>query len=82
MRLRGVSFHVGTGGCSFKAYEDTILNAKKFFQIVKTKNMTECDLLDIGGGFSMSASSPEKNFDVIAPKLADFFTNVFPGKDS
>jgi hypothetical protein len=29
----------------------------------------------------MSATSKEKNFDEIAPKLADFFTNVFPGKD-
>lgn len=50
--------------------------------MVKTKNMPKCDLLDIGGGFSMSASSPEKNFDVIAPKLADLFTNVFPGNDN
>ena len=81
MILRGVSFHVGSGGCSFKAYENAILSAKNFFQIVKTKKLAECDLLDIGGGFSMSAASKEKNFDEIAPKLADFFTNVFPGKD-
>ena len=81
MILRGVSFHVGSGGCSFKAYENAILSAKNFFQIVKTKKLAECDLLDIGGGFSMSATSKEKNFDEIAPKLADFFTNVFPGKD-
>ena len=66
MNLRGVSFHVGSGGCSFKAYEDSILNARTFFQIVSDKNMPECDLLDIGGGFSMSASSPEKNFDFVA----------------
>jgi hypothetical protein len=28
--------------------------------------MPECDLLDIGGGFSMSATNPEKNFDFVA----------------
>jgi diaminopimelate decarboxylase len=31
MILRGVSFHVGSGGCSFKAYENAILSAKNFF---------------------------------------------------
>jgi ornithine decarboxylase len=31
MRLRGVSFHVGTGGCSFAAYENSIINAKQIF---------------------------------------------------
>lgn len=30
----------------------------------------------------MSAQTKEKNFDEIAPKLADFFSNVFPGKDN
>jgi hypothetical protein len=30
----------------------------------------------------MSAPSKEKNFEMIAPKLADFFSNVFPGKDN
>ena len=82
MRLRGVSFHVGTGGCSFEVYKNTILNAKNFFLIVKSKKLPDCDLLDIGGGFSMSATSQEKNFDQIAPKLADFFTNIFPGKEN
>ncbi len=42
--------------------------------------MPECDLLDIGGGFSMSATSQNKNFDFVAIKLADTLNNVFPGK--
>ena len=52
MKLRGVSFHVGSGGCSFAAYSDSIKNAKSIFEMAKAKGMPDMDVLDIGGGFS------------------------------
>jgi ornithine decarboxylase len=63
MRVRGVSFHVGTGGCSFSAYGDSIKNCKFVFELAKKKGMAEMDILDIGGGFSMCAENPNNNFD-------------------
>ena len=69
MRVRGVSFHVGSGGCSFNEYRNSIINAQTVFEMVKNKGMPEMDLLDIGGGFSMSNVDPEKNFGYVAPKI-------------
>lgn len=69
LTVRGVSFHVGSGGCSFSAYHDSILNAKKVFELAKQKGMPDLDILDIGGGFSMSAETEECNFDKVAPKI-------------
>jgi ornithine decarboxylase len=63
MRVRGVSFHVGSGGCSFKAYKDSIENAKTVFEFATANDMQEMDILDIGGGFSMSAQHEKDNFD-------------------
>ena len=54
MSLRGVSFHVGSGGCSFEAYEESIDNSKYIFELAKAKGMPNMDILDIGGGFSMA----------------------------
>lgn len=67
LRVRGVSFHVGSGGCSFVSYRESILNAKKVFEMAEQKGMQDMDILDIGGGFSMSSEHPENNFDVVAP---------------
>jgi len=78
LRVRGVSFHVGSGGCSFSAYHDSILNAKKVFEIAKQKGMQDFDILDIGGGFSMSAETEECNFDKVAPKIMNFLRKHFP----
>jgi ornithine decarboxylase len=58
MKVRGVSFHVGSGGCSFKAFQVSFQNAKKVFEIAKKNNMEDMDILDIGGGFSMDAQNP------------------------
>jgi len=33
LNLRGVSFHVGSGGCSVQAYKDSIQNAKRIFEM-------------------------------------------------
>jgi hypothetical protein len=31
--------------------------------------MPDMDILDIGGGFSMSSEKEENNFDVVAPQI-------------
>ena len=67
LKVRGVSFHVGSGGCSFDSYKESIMNAKKVFEMAEEKGMPELDILDIGGGFSMSSGQSENNFDVVAP---------------
>ena len=69
LKVRGVSFHVGSGGCSFNSYYESILNAQIIFNMAKLKGMPEMDILDIGGGFSMSSCHPENNFNVVAQKI-------------
>jgi hypothetical protein len=44
MRVRGVSFHLGTGGCSFKAYENLIKKFKIIFEMAKKKDMEDMDI--------------------------------------
>ena len=39
--------------------------------------MPDLDILDIGGGFSMSAENPENNFDRIAPKIRELLEKEF-----
>ena len=48
--------------------------------MVKKKGMPECDILDIGGGFSMNAENPENNFTVVAPKLRHLLQQEFPNR--
>ena len=67
MRVRGVSFHVGSGGCHFHEYRDSVGNAKRVFDLAKSKGMPAMDIVDIGGGFSMSSHEAERNFDHVAP---------------
>ena len=40
------------------------------------------DILDIGGGFSMSSTDPEKNFDYVAPKINEMLKEYFPGANN
>ena len=40
------------------------------------------DILDIGGGFSMSSGDPEKNFDFVAPKINKMLEEYFPAENS
>ena len=47
--------------------------------MAKNKGMKEMDILDIGGGFSMSSTDPEKNFDYVAPKINQMLKEYFPG---
>ena len=67
MCVRGVSFHVGSGGSHFKQYKDSIENSKKVFEMAKEKGMPEFTLLDIGGGFSYNSANQEVYFEKVAP---------------
>ena len=49
--------------------------------MAKEKGMEEMDILDIGGGFSMSSTDPEKNFDFVAPKINEMLKEFFPGEN-
>jgi ornithine decarboxylase len=67
MKVKGVSFHVGSGGCSFNAYKESLENTKLMFELVDKMKMEPLSIIDIGGGFSMDAKNPAYNFDKIAP---------------
>ena len=39
MRVKGVSFHVGSGGVVFEAYKNSLYDVKKVFQIAAELDM-------------------------------------------
>lgn len=84
MRVRGVSFHVGSGGCAFAQYEDSLKNAEQIFELAETLGMPPMDLLDIGGGFSDNTSTShtvrEFMFPTVAPLIEEYLSNVWPAK--
>ena len=80
LRVRGVSFHVGTGGCKFDAYRISLNNAKEVFAMAESKNMPAMDLVDIGGGFSSKSDNPEYNFEKIAPQVMAHLDKLFPAE--
>lgn len=49
--------------------------------MAEQKGMPDMDLLDIGGGFSMSSEKEENNFDVVAPQIQNMLSEYFPGKN-
>ena len=67
MKVKGVSFHGGSGGCSFNAYKESLENTKLLFELVDKMKMEPFSIIDIGGGFSMDSKNPAYNFDQIAP---------------
>ena len=67
MKTIGVSFHVGSGGCSITSYQESLKNARDIFMMAKDIGLGEMNLLDIGGGFSCSAEKPENDFEIIGP---------------
>lgn len=78
--LRGVSFHVGSGGCAVSAYHDSLKNAKQVFDMASDLKMKELDFLDIGGGFSTSAANEDYNFEKVAPQISKLIKEIFPAK--
>lgn len=86
VNLKGVSFHVGSGGCSFDVYKSSVEAARVIFDKVKALKMKPMDLLDIGGGFSISNScnkdwkvtNQSNNFEDVAPKISAMIAKLFP----
>ena len=79
--IKGVAFHVGSGGCTFEVYKNSILDARKIFDEAEKMGLKKMDFLDIGGGFSLASdqpSPPEKKFDYVAVKIQAFLDEVFP----
>ena len=70
MRIKGVAFHVGSGGVGVKAYASSIINARKIFDRAVELELPEMDFLDLGGGFSMVHPEPENNFNVVGPIIS------------
>ena len=84
MKVRGVAFHVGSGGSSLKSYMSAIDDARRLFNLAEELDMPKFDLLNIGGGFSCDSENynvKENNFRLVAPKVAEYIKKVFPEKD-
>lgn len=81
IKVRGVSFHVGSGGCSFETYKKPIDLARGIFERAKKLGMPEMDFLDLGGGFAVNPlSNPENTFSIVAPKIRKYLNETnFPG---
>lgn len=78
LRLVGVSFHVGCGGVSLAPYIDCLENARRIFDMAEEAGLAPCTFLDIGGGFSMLAPTPERNFEHVADRIAKRIDELFP----
>jgi len=80
LRVKGVSFHVGTGGVSFDAYDASIRNARMIFDQAKKLGMQKMDFLDLGGGWSLLHPNVENSFVTVGSKVAKLLDEVFPEK--
>lgn len=66
LRIKGVSFHVGTGGVCFETYLSSIKNARMVFDLAEKLGMEKMDLLDIGGGYTLLNPMEVNNFVTVA----------------
>ena len=82
--LVGVSFHVGSGQMSPKAFSESIENARKLFDYARDNFGIKMHLLDLGGGYPGSSDSSEL-FNSIAKEInkalelhfsAEFFAQI------
>lgn len=80
LRVKGVSFHVGTGGVSFDAYDASIRNARMLFDQAKKLGMPNMDFLDLGGGWSLLHPKAENSFVTVGSKVAKLLDELFPEK--
>ena len=78
LRVKGVAFHTGSGGVSIEPYLNSLKDARKVFDMAKDMGLPEMDLLDIGGGFTQCLEQEEgKNFDQVAPRIANMIDELF-----
>jgi ornithine decarboxylase len=66
--LVGISFHVGSGQMSPKAFAESIENARTLFDYAREQFGVRMHLLDLGGGYPGSSDS-EDLFDSIACEI-------------
>lgn len=80
IRVKGVSFHVGSGGVPAISYLNSLENAKKIFEKNVELGLQPMDLVDIGGGYSMVNPDLNKNFVVVGSILNTRIDELFPDK--
>jgi len=73
----GVSFHVGSGCKSPRAFQEAILNAKAIFDYASDSCGLQLSLLDIGGGFPGSAQQLT-NFPQFCKAIEQSLDEHFP----
>ena len=78
LKIKGVAFHTGSGGVTFSSYHESLVNTKKVFDQAKDIGLPPLELVDIGGGFTMVSPEQEKNFDFVAPLIAEAIDKLFP----
>jgi len=76
----GVSFHVGSGQMSPRAFSESIENARKLFDYARDNFGIKMHLLDLGGGYPGSADS-EELFNGIAKEINRSLEQHFALKD-
>lgn len=75
--LVGVSFHVGSGQMSPKAFSESIENARKLFDYAKETFNIKMHLLDLGGGYPGASDSADL-FNAIAKEINKALDLHFP----
>ncbi len=75
--LVGVSFHVGSGQMSPKAFSESIENARKLFDYARETYGIKMHLLDLGGGYPGSSDSYDL-FNAIAKEINKALDEYFP----
>jgi len=88
--LVGVSFHVGSGQMSPKAFSESIENARKLFDYARETYNVKMHLLDLGGGYPGASDSMDL-FNAIAKEInksldlhfpEDFFAQINNDEDN
>jgi len=77
LRVRGVSFHVGSGCYAPDAFVDAVERASAVFDEAEAAGLPPLDVLDIGGGFP-GVDSGALSFEDIATPLRRALDRVFP----
>lgn len=75
--LVGISFHVGSGQMSPKAFSESIYNARQLFDYARETHGLKMYLLDLGGGYPGSSDSGDL-FSAIAMEINRALEEYFP----
>ena len=75
--LAGVSFHVGSGQMTPRAFSESIENARKLFDYARENFGIKMHLLDLGGGYPGADDSHEL-FNAIAKEINKSLDEQFP----